>query len=166
MRNPDVANNNIRAWCIKLPDNLFPATLRQWVISGPFHPFWNWWIVNAATLEDIQGMPPAIKKYPGAEYEIAIIALHPDYPVNIDKIEDGSEYYHLYLEPIDFSIQFDGINKNYVIAILDLMVNTIIQGHASPDSDFRQYWESFVLSKIETLKKKEAAKNAHTGLTG
>ncbi len=150
MRAPDLKSEDIQAWHVKKTTPDAAAALNQWIVSGPFHPFWKFWIVSVVSLKEIPGIEPSKKHYPEAEYEISILSLHPDHPVDVDAFERG-ECLHPIMPP-DLVMQIDGIQETWAIAIVDSMLTVIMSGTASPDSDFRSYWKRFIVNKMIIIK--------------
>lgn len=142
IRTPDKASTNVRAWMItaKPTAKAQEATVRGWLLNGPFHPAWSYWIVSAIHLREIPGTPPPTIAVPGATHELLIISLQsppssPDRHPNPDDLESLH-----YLLPPDVSRQVAGLTDDQAARICDLMVVRILAGHMSPDSDFRSAW--------------------------
>lgn len=147
MRDPDITGKVALAWESRAkprrPDH--NASLSAWLIKGPFHPAWEWWMLGAAHLRDIPGVPPAEKQYPEAEHEIMIVSLDPAcYPPDPDVVE-GLKF----LTPIDLIYQFDGLEDRQVIEILSLCARAIADGLISPDQDFRSQWQKMLWATVE-----------------
>src|SRR5690242_19959030 len=110
MRHHDLGGPGARAWRLDMehgarrtPDHA--AGVDVGLVNGPFHPMWSWWYVSVVSLRDIEGVPPANRHYPGAEYEFLIASIDPDYTVDVDAIEAGSAQPVPFLRPIDCVVQ-------------------------------------------------------------
>ena len=151
MRAPDDENGPIRVWRIRdsaktLPDH--EAALASWLIEGPFHPLWNQWQLSVIHLRDIEGVKPAFKQYPEAEYEFLIVSLNPDRRCDVDELEStgnwGDPAVPKFLTPADVTKQFDGVTDRQAVEIGEAAIRGIVSGELSPDSDFRSAWERLI----------------------
>ncbi len=143
-REPDIKGQFAEAWQCKLePKNEDQtATLVAYIIKMPdAHPFWDHWFIAMIHLRDIPGARPATKKYPEAEYELIIYALDPrKNPVEIDpdNLPDPMPMLH----PVDVVVQFDCSGMDEAARkIVVLAIQCMTRGHASPDQDYRSFWE-------------------------
>lgn len=157
MREPD-KSGVAQAWLIPLNQESVdahikewgypPATIRQWFVVGPYHPFWHWWMVSVIDLKDHDGMPPAHKQYPEAEYEFMIMSLNGE--VNIEACDTGDfeNRGFKYLTPPDVVFHFHGVTEEQACEICDAAVSLIVKGQ-SCDSDFREYWKAMLARTVE-----------------
>lgn len=150
MRDPDKRGPATAAWHSRPSDPDVPnlaAHVDAWVIQGPFHPHWSYWMVGAVDLAEHPGVDPPHKNYPGAEFEIMVVSLDPKcYPPDPDAPAGLA-----FLTPPDLVFQFDGISREQVAEILGLMVDQIVGGR-SCDSDFRGSWEQSLATTVEHYK--------------
>ena len=120
------------------------AGLRSYLLNGPWHPAWSWWLIGCVHLRPIEGVPPAHLTYPEAEYELQILSLNPDRPVNVDEAEAtgdwGDKSIPKFLTPPDLVYQFHGVTDAQAGQIADSVLRAIVDGGMSPDSDFRSSW--------------------------
>ena len=140
-----------RAWEMKVGKQARPdqeATLIGYIINGPWHLLWSWWMVAVIHLREIPGVKPPNKRYPGAEYEFMIISIDPDVPPNPDKTFPQDVKY---LTPIDVVYQFDGVTDEQAKEICTTAVKVIIKG-MSPDQDYRSWWENSIAKTVEHYK--------------
>jgi hypothetical protein len=148
VREPDLVSRmykGVKAWRITKRSHLdHQATLESWLVQGNFHPAWTFWQVSAITLADIPGVPPAKKRYDGAEYEFLIASLesppgspevHPD-PDDIETLRP--------LLPLDVVVQFHGVADGHAAGIVKAAVTVIVMDGVSPDSDNRTWWVQMV----------------------
>lgn len=161
MREPDLAGV-ARAWRISEDPRVQERHIREfghehtglqtWLINGPYHPFWSWWHVGVISLRDFEGMPPAQKQYPAAEFEFAIYSL--DGTPDIEAIERGDldNRGFKFLSPPDVVFHFDGVNDRQAVEICDAAVQLIVRGQ-SCDSDFRRFWDGSLRATVEHYKK-------------
>lgn len=157
MREPD-QSGIAQAWHIPLSENAIqshiddwgypPTSISQWFIKGPYHPFWHWWMVSVIDLKDHEGIPPANKQYPEAEYEFGIYSL--DGEVNIDACDRGDVTNRGFkpLSPPDVIFHFHGLTSEQASEICEAAVTLIVNGQ-SCDSDFREYWKSLLARTVE-----------------
>lgn len=96
------------------------------------------WIV---TVPDLQ--------FPDASHEFLIFSLEspPGCPDRNPDPDDVSTWYML--QPPDAVVQVSGITDEQAAVIVDLMVQTILAGRASPDSDYRRWWEGAIRETAE-----------------
>ena len=147
MRLPDLEQGGIKAWRLE-PSG---ATVAHWLVQGAFHPAWNQWIVACITLADSPGFPPAKRHYPEAEHEIDILSLNPEHP-----FIEGEELH--WLTPPDLTCQFDGVTDAQATEVVEGMVRAILSGEASPDSDWRSWWETSIAATVAHFKAGDSLK--------
>ncbi len=144
MRDPDRQGMG-RGWIVNAPPQKKDqeATLRSWLIYGPWHPMWSAWAISSVHLRDIEGVAPAKLQFPGATHEFLIVSLESP-PARPDRPDpDDLNTWHLLMPP-DASVQVTGITDEQAIAICDLMVETILAGNASPDAENRSFWKAML----------------------
>lgn len=145
MRSPDFQGvlGSWRAWRAALkpvgqrgrPD--WDATLAHYLVRAPgAHAFWSEWWICLMHLRPIEGVRPAILQFPGAEHEILCVAQDPA----VKGDPDDQETVRL-LSPIDWAVQFKGCTDRVAIDVAETVIKAIMTGNASPDSDFRRFWE-------------------------
>lgn len=149
-RAPDLQGPYGRAWCA--PDSVLrnptKAGLGAWLVDAPnSHPIWPWHLVTMIHLRDCAGLPPAQKRYPGAEYEFGIIAIDPDRAPNPDP--DAWEGGYPILHPPDVIEQFHGVDDATARHILGLAIRCIVDGKLSPDSDYRRAWHETIEQTVQ-----------------
>lgn len=141
MRAPDKAGPTARAWRWSSPEPdaspQLESEVATWFVSGPFHPFWSWWLVMCVDLIDRPGLPKPHLQFSGAEFEIIILSLSPDWEPDVDAKPGEVPY----LTPPDLTYQFDGVRREAAEEIVGLMVAVIVGGTFSPDSDYRETWK-------------------------
>lgn len=165
MRNPDYSGI-AKVWRISLTEHAQKAHIESWgypssslvdfVINGPYHPFWSWWYLGLVHLRDIPGAPPPKKSYPDAQYEIMCLSLNPkpegDRPKvpDIDKIEMGDIEHGLpgFLSPPDWVVQFHRVDDEQAIEVAELAAKAIANGQ-SCDSDYRSWWNVAISNTVK-----------------
>lgn len=149
MRDPDKADI-ARAWQWKAPDDdpNRAAHVDTWFINGPFHPHWSWWVLMCVDLIDRPGQPKAEIRVPGAEFEVMILSLSPDWEPD----PDAKPGLVPYLTPADLVYQFGGVTREVAAQIVEMMVDSIVKGVRSPDSDHRRLWEQSLDVTVEHYK--------------
>jgi hypothetical protein len=145
VRDPDIKGRVAEAWLIKLKSE-DRGTLAGWVVRGPFHPFWQWWMVTVVHLRDIPGQSPAHKSYPEAEFEFIILSANPEHsPPDPDNPAGGYKF----LVPPDVVEQFHGVSDHDAKRILESSVRAICDGIMSPDSDYRSIWKETLAGTVQ-----------------
>jgi len=142
MREPDKTGHvGWSAWLVPTQ----PPALAVWLLDCPgAHVMWRYWRVSLVHLRPLDGLPPAIKQYPDAEYELVSAALDPDREVNPDQL--GSL---VPLDPLDFVHHFHGMNDAQAVKLLELLVDAVIRGVLSPDSDWRTRWRRLIWGSVD-----------------
>lgn len=86
------------------------ATLASWLLYIPgVSPAWSHYMVSIITLEDIEGVPPAVKRYPQAKYEIMVVALDPTGRPDANDPETLR-----ILNPINYTLQFHDFPRQHI----------------------------------------------------
>jgi len=152
MRAPDFEGLHGRAWriAIRPEDRQRPAqaaSLAGWHLHCPqAHPFWSWYMVTLIHLREIPGTPPPTLHAPGNSHECIVMSLNPDHPL----VEPGRIQHPLhYLEPFDHVLQFGGTTDAQAIQVIELYLRACVNGHLSPDSDWRRAWRDLLPGTIE-----------------
>lgn len=158
MRAPDLDGPYGKAWQIA------PTTRRTldheahvdgWLVERPgAHMLWRHWMVACISLRDIPGVPPAVKRYPEAEFELSIVTADPGTPAKpaVLTIEEAEANGLALLQPPDVVFQFHGVPELEARTICKLVVDTIVNKGVSPDSDFRQWWMDTLRATVEHYK--------------
>lgn len=152
MRAPDFEGaGNWSAWCVKLPpvgERYKPdadATVATWLLHCPgAHAFWSYWWIYLIHLRPIEGeRKPAVIVVPGAGWEMTSFAQDPAVPPDPDDAEQTMAF----LSPVDWQVQFGEVKTDREAERVALaVVNAIMSGKVSPDSDFRQFWKDTIPS--------------------
>lgn len=141
----------MRAWKLDLSGISKAGThtdVGTWLVNGPFHPFWRWWIVSAVHLRDVEGAPPAKLRVEGATHEIMVISLKPDEEITPERLEGGDLPYLA----AEMTHQVVGLRDDQAEYLLELMVRYIGSGRISPDSDYRSMWPEILDNTAEHLR--------------
>lgn len=153
LRDPDSEGSCGRAWKLQpaapLPQQI--ATLSTWLVNRPgAHPFWEWWTVTVVHLREVDGLPEAARVYPEAEYEFQIRTLDPEVSPtpHPDMVDEGYDY----IDPPDVIEQFHGINDRQAQALCSMAIQEILDGHLSPDENFRAEWDKLIREKVSSLR--------------
>lgn len=137
-REPDITGRGVRAWKITDERPAARAGLGAWLVNCTWaHPAWSWWTVSVVHLRDLEGVQPAVKKYPAAEFEFLVMALDPEC---IHSLDPDHPVGWKYLSPIDVVHQFHGVTDRVATQICEDAVRAIANGEMSPDQDFRRAW--------------------------
>lgn len=149
MRKPDLVGTG-EAWLCPIPGDTRPdgekhATIRHWLVKGPYHPFWNHWVVMVLHLRDLPGMEKAHKDSDEMTHEFMIMALNPGQPDKMKVYDaDNLPYPIPYLRPLDCVVQFTCDSDAKAVDICDMAVKAIMAGQGSPDADFHSYWKQVI----------------------
>lgn len=156
-------NGSIKLWDVPLPKtDETHGQLASWLIEGPFHPFWNQWVMLLIHLHDIPGKE-VHKKSPEMTHEMIIFSVDPKQPLkpkDLQKTEGISK--HL-LQPIDVIQQFHVDTDAQAIQLISLVAKIILAGQASPDQDYRNYWAKSISVTAEHIRDgHDCSKGKHT----
>lgn len=111
--------------CVPPISPLFPASLAAWFLQIPgASPAWDTFLVCLITLSDLPGYPPANRKYPEAQYELLVTALHPEPNPTAD---DMTTWHHL--TPLNYVTQFHGCTDSQALQLTEHVVRMFIDGH-------------------------------------
>lgn len=148
MRKPDLSGH-AQAWIApipeKNPDGSLHATIRHWLVKGGFHAFWDHWIVSVVHLREEPGLSKPHKSAANMTHEFMIFVLDPGQEKAMrDYDPDNLPSPLPYLTPIDCAVQFEARSDAHALEICDLAVKDIIAGNASPDQDYRSYWQKVI----------------------
>lgn len=168
-RAPDFAGV-ARAWRIRESPATNEAHAQSWghgsagvgadfIVNGPYHPFWSWWYISAVHLRPLEGAPPPHLRFPGATHEIMCLSLDPEprngrpKTPNLERIEAGDVEGGLpgFLSPPDWVVQVILPGDVKARQLVDLAVQRICAGQ-SCDSDFRSWWERSIQTTAEHLR--------------
>lgn len=131
----------------------------DYLVTGPYHPFWKWWMVSIVHLRPLEGAPPPHVRFPGATHEIMCLSLDPE-PRNgrpaepdLDRIEAGDVEGGLpgFLQPPDWVVQVILPDDDGARTLAELVVREIASGR-SCDSDFRSWWERTIQTTAEHVR--------------
>lgn len=143
---PAKPSRDVRAWKIDFADRKVSGEIVTWIVNGGFHPFWNWWLIGCAHLRPEEGLPEPNLRWEGATHEIVIVSLK-DGP-DIELIEAGAGKLAT-LTPLDLAYQPGGLDDFRAVAIVYEMIDKIIAGDLSPDSDFAAAWRAYLGAEVE-----------------
>ena len=154
MRNPDFEGAGGRAWELPIvplkPDH--QACLGRVLVHAPHsHPWWPWKEIYLIHLRDIPDVKPAVKSYPGAEYELGIFS------IDLESCPAPDPDLHVkgypFLHPPDVIEQFDVKNNDRdAKRIFEASIRAIVEGSISPDQDWRSVWKRMLTSTAEHFK--------------
>lgn len=143
MRAPDVTGaGKWRAWRCPRPETGVPdhqAHIGGWLLHCPgAHAFWSYWWIALIHLRPIPGVKAAHIKTPGAGWEMICFAQDPGTEPDPDRAVETFKP----LSPIDWVVQFGDVKDDHeATRVAGAVVDAIMRGDVSPDSDFRSFWE-------------------------
>jgi hypothetical protein len=150
IRRPDRTGRVGRAW--KLDDPFADG----WLIDTlAFTPLVHSWVLLIADLRDKEGVEPATKMYPEAQFELIVLALDPrEHPV-----ADPDHLFPLHhLDPPDQVVQFHGMGDEGAALLLEWIARDVINGQLSPEPDFRPFWTVVVTRAAAGIAKGEVTR--------
>lgn len=111
-------------WALKVPD---------------VHPIWDEYLVCLYSLES-DGVVPILKYQEDMTHEFIVVALGPDVKVDFEKeIFDQNSLQPLV--PPNHAYQFRAENNEAAKARVGVLVNSILSGSISPDTDAGAAWD-------------------------
>jgi hypothetical protein len=149
MRPPDL-KGHAEAWTIPIdptrkdwrPD--WDAGIVHYLLHCQWsHPFWSWYSVSGIHLRDIPGVRPPRRDKPNASHEVIIMALNPRMKPDPDKLATGEQSLD-YLIPLDLEHQVEDLTDDQFKQLMQDIIVVIVEGRASPDQDWRQWWRSAI----------------------
>ena len=146
MREPDeLGAGTWKAWRSRAVDaRSYPAHLELWLLYCPgAHLAWAYHALGLVTLRDTPGLPPAVKSRPDATHEFMCMALHPDHEPDPD--DPPWEF----LQPPNWIHQIAGGTDDVARRIAHMVVQQIMTGRTSPDTDFANYWMASIDATVE-----------------
>jgi hypothetical protein len=164
MRPPDM-QNVAKAWKMTFPKE-DPETGRRdgsvgaYLVEGPFHPMWNRWVMLAVHLRGGPGLPEPKLHFPEATHEFIILSLD---PLKSDAVDPDHPPKSLpFMTPLDAVVQFTAASDAQAVQVLEAAVQAVVDGHASPDQDFRGFWKTCIPNTVDCLNGKHGHPAGHT----
>jgi hypothetical protein len=98
-------------------------------------------------LRDVDGMKAPSRTSPDMTHEFIIYSLDPGEEKEMREYDPENLPFPLpVLEPVDCAIQFKCLSDAHALQVCDNAIKEIMDGRASPDSEFRNYWAKTILS--------------------
>lgn len=150
-RAPDLQGHG-RAWKVThagtRPEQA--ATLRAYIVHAPHgNPLWPWYSIAVYHLREIAGTPAPKLHFKEATHEFLIAAIDPNTYEGVHP-DRASTFGHL--QPLDLVHQ-ESLSDEHAAKILDLVVRHIIEGGASPDQDFREWWKRTIAETADHFRR-------------
>lgn len=150
VRKPDYLGTHGEGWDVPIDLVKWPAALYCGLIYAPqAHPFWQYHTLHVVHLRPLPGQPPAKKRSPSMEYELAVLANNPEKPRPDPDNAVGSFFY---LEPPDLVEQFNGVTDEQAARIGRACVRACMDGTLIPDSDFRSVWSVTLYRTLQHIR--------------
>lgn len=103
------------------------ATVTAWVVTAPGHsPAWDQFFLGVISLRPLPGVAPARKHYAEAEHEFLVMALNPDYRVDLAAREIPVPFH--FLSPANVCFHFHGLAEEAIRAVVRQLVERTVQG--------------------------------------
>ena len=116
------------------------AGLESWIVEAPYaHPVWSQYGLSVIHLRDLPGVPPAERYGPATTHEVVVFALDPAHLRSPEAEEQADPLRPLL--PVNFFGQFRAESDEVAVAKLRETVHLVVDGHLSPDTDFRDAWK-------------------------
>lgn len=154
---PDFKGETGAAWRVNMPPigqrgrPDFDGTVDLVIVRQPgSHPCWDHWLISLVHLRQIPGVKPAHLRSPEMTHELQIAALDPGQPLPAVSWHPDVPF-HL-LRPIDVVEQFAASDDATAAAVLDQVVRVIVEGWASPDQDWRRWWNREIAAFARTTR--------------
>lgn len=152
----DITGDAGRAWRWQVTDEERSrpdavATLDQWLLLAPgAHPWWAWHVMAGVDLAPHDGLPPAHKRYPEAQYELLVLALDPDQPVPQPLGLPRAGELHC-LVPPDVVVQFHNVpgGREQARRLVELCALACVDGRLIPDSDHQGSWDRSLATTLQ-----------------
>jgi hypothetical protein len=114
-----------------------------WVINAPWaHPLWSQYLVMLYDLTSPHSDGPPTLHLPDATHEFIVHALDPEFPVPKDAQLASTELRTLM--PPNYGYQFKAASNEAAQERVQMIVDGIVAGHLSPDTDFRSLWNKLL----------------------
>jgi hypothetical protein len=128
------------------------ASLACWFLHIPgAHPLWSRFLLSAVHLREVDGAPPAFKRFAGATHEMLVIALDPALEPRPD---DVTTWRHL--TPVNVVEQFAVNTDEDAIAITEALARACVDGLLLVEPEgilgAREQWTQTVSSTSEHLR--------------
>lgn len=150
-RTPDLSGDFGRAWRVDLekrsPEER-KSSLELWAVHRPgTYPFAEWFIVSVVSLKQLEGLPPAWRKYPEAEFELMVMMTDPAQGA-IDADAKDLSFKVISCEIVE---QFHGTDEAQAKELGRLAVKAVVNGLAQPDCGYAGLWKVLVRNTVEHL---------------
>lgn len=91
-------------------------------------------------LRPVAGLPPARISFAGATHEIHFAACNPEVPApDPDDVSTIKT-----MQPLDLAKQVAEIDDKRAVEILEILVQTAVDGRLAVDVDYRRFWEDAI----------------------
>jgi hypothetical protein len=103
-----------------------PAGVAAWFMHLPGQApaaAWDKYMLAVASLDDVPGLPPPHRQYPGAEYELLLVALDPDLGPRVDDVETWMP-----MRPPNLVKQFHGVTREQVARMAGTLAWACVHG--------------------------------------
>lgn len=84
---------------------------------------WDKYMLAISSLAEVPGLPPANLHYPGAEYELVVVALSPDYNPHIDDCDTWVP-----MDPPNMVHQFHGVTREQAARMAQTLAWACVHG--------------------------------------
>jgi hypothetical protein len=110
---------------ISVPDHFTaPTAVANWFMNLPNQsPVWENYLLSVVSLEPTDYAPFPQLQYPGAQYELAVLALAPDFHPVVDNPESWQP-----MMPANFVAQFHGVTREQAATVGASMARGCVHG--------------------------------------
>ena len=138
------------------------ARIESWLLYLPRqHPHWDYYQLGIVSLKDIEGVEPAHKLYPEAEYELIMFALSSDKKPIPSDMESM-----IPLLPLNFVGQFHGVTPEEAQRVGEGIMRHLLDGKllAEPEGirGARQLWQDnleYIVQSVQLSRTVEGQKS-------
>ena len=135
-----------------------------WLLYAPSaHPLWQYFDLFVIRLRQLPGMPPPNLAFEGANHEIGVLSLDPEYqPYDVKKlIEIGRSSGIPYLLPQQVAVQFECTDEEANL-LGTYAARGVAYGHLIPEDqlsgDAQRYWLGTLVKTLAHIRGEEHAK--------
>jgi hypothetical protein len=100
------------------------TTVTSWFMHLPNQGLgWDKYVLYVISLQDVPGRPPAVKRYPQAEFELVVAALAP----NFHPVPEDPQTWR-FLDPVNFVDQFHGVSREQAGRVAEACAAACVAG--------------------------------------
>lgn len=135
----------------------------SWLLFAPYaHPMWQYHVLYVVKLREVPGAPPVQLAFPGANHEVGVLALNPEYQPYTPEgycalMRKPDRDFSPWLMPHDACEQFECTDEEAKLLGL-YSAWGCANGFLVPDSDYRSSWLPALTKTLAHIRGEEHAK--------